>query len=99
MTDYSFYYSIKERDKLKTLFNSELIENAIQNGNLHFNGHKPWKKYCINFDIWWEYYRKSPFYDEKFYFDFFYSKLDELDQLSLWKRIKILVRYFVYGRK
>ena len=27
------------------------------------------------------------------------KKLDELDQLSLLKRIKILVRYFVYGRK
>lgn len=99
MTDYSFYYSIKERDKLKTLFNSELIENAIQNGNLHFNGHKPWKKYCINFDIWWEYYRKSPIYDSKFYFDFFYNKLDELDTLSLIKRIKLLVRYFIFGRK
>lgn len=99
MTDYSFYYSIKERDKLKTLFNYELIENAIQNGNLHFNGHKPWKKYCINFDIWWEYYRKSPFFDEKFYFNFFYKRIDEYDRLPLWKRIKILVRFFIFGKK
>ena len=54
--------------------------------------------YCVNFDIWWEYYRKSPVFDRQFYFDFFYSRLNELDRLSLWKRIKILVRYFVYGR-
>ena len=27
------------------------------------------------------------------------KKLDELDQLPLMKRIKILVRYFVYGKK
>ena len=34
-----------------------------------------------------------------FYFDFYYNKLDELDQLSLLKRLKILARYFIYGRK
>lgn len=99
MTDYSFYYAMKERELLYKWFDDMAINNAVANGNLHFNGHKPWKKYCVNFDIWWEYYRKSPFYDEKFYFDFYYNKLDELDQLTLWKRIKILVRYFIYGRK
>lgn len=99
MTDYSFFYALKEKEMLKDLYDNNTIDNAIQFGNLHFNGHKPWKKYCVNFDIWWEYYRKSPFYDEKFYFDFFYNKLDELDQLPLMKRIKILVRYFVYGKK
>jgi lipopolysaccharide biosynthesis glycosyltransferase len=98
MTDYSFYYSIKERDKLKTIFNSDLIENALKNGNLHFNGHKPWKKYCINFDIWWEYYRKSPFFDKNFYYDFYNYRLTELDRLPLIKRIKILIRYFLYGQ-
>ena len=99
MTDYSFYYAMKERELLYKWFDDRAISNAVANGNLHFNGHKPWKKYWVNFDIWWEYYRKSPFYDEKFYFDFYYNKLDELDQLTLWKRIKILVRYFIYGRK
>lgn len=99
MTDYSFQYAITTPENLKDMFSAKQIETAITHGNLHFNGHKPWKKYCINFDIWWEYYRKSPYFDEKFYFNFFYNKLDELDQLSLWKRIKILVRYFVYGRK
>lgn len=99
MTDYSFYYAMKERSLLYRWFDDATIDNAISNGNLHFNGHKPWKKYCVNFDIWWEYYRRSPFYNEQFYFDFYYSKLDELDQLTLMKRIKILLRYFVYGRK
>lgn len=99
MTDYSYYYAMNERGSLYKWFDDKSIDNAIVNANLHFNGHKPWKKYCVNFDIWWEYYRKSPFFDEKFYFDFYYSKLDELDQLPLLKRIKILLRYFVYGRK
>lgn len=99
MTDYSFYYAMREPQKLMDYIEPTQVSDAINHGNLHFNGHKPWKKYCVNFDIWWEYYRKSPYFDEKFYFEFFYSKLNELDQLSLWKRIKILARYFVHGRK
>lgn len=99
MTDYSYYFLNKERNKITSILAGEDINEAMYHGNIHFNGHKPWKKYSTNFDIWWEYYRKSFFFDEKFYFDFFYSKLNELDQLSLWKRIKILVRYFVYGKR
>lgn len=99
MTDYSYFFAIRRPELIKDIFSSEAINIAMNHGNIHFNGHKPWKKYSVNFDIWWEYYRKSSFFDEKFYFNFFYSKLNELDQLSLWKRLKILVRYFVYGKK
>ena len=98
-TNYINKYSVECNPHLYEIFSAEEIELAKDRGLVHYNGQKPWKGYCVNFDIWWEYYRKSPFYDEKFYFDFFYKKLDELDQLSLLKRIKILVRYFVYGRK
>lgn len=99
MTDYSYFFAIRKPELINGVFHREIINNAIKTGNIHYNGHKPWKKYSVNFDIWWEYYRKSPFFDEKFYFEFFYSRLNELDQLSLWKRIKILVRYFVYGKR
>lgn len=99
MTDYSYYYAMREPSNLKGYITSEELPTALSSGNLHFNGHKPWKKYCVNFDTWWEYYRKSPYFDEKFYFEFFYSKLNELDQLSLWKRIKILARYFIHGKQ
>lgn len=95
MTDYAFFYMMKECDKLIPYTEANDIEKAKNIGTLHFNGHKPWKKYCVNFDVWWEYYRKSPIFDENYYFDFFHSKLNELDQLSLWKRIKILMRYFI----
>lgn len=97
-TDISEYAS-KKRETILKIWSNEEIENALEKGIVHYNGQKPWKGVCINFDIWWEYYRKSPFYDEKFYFNFFYSKLNEYDQLSLWKRIKILIRFFVYGKK
>lgn len=88
-----------KKDCLKQFWTEIEIREATEKGIIHYNGQKPWKDYCVNFDIWWEYYRKSPFFDEKFYFDFFYGKLNVLDQLSLWKRIKILARYFIHGRK
>ena len=100
MTDYTFYYLNSGDELIKSGYvKEEEISEAKQYGTLHFNGHKPWKSYSINFDIWWEYYRKSPFFDEKFYFDFFYRKINDYDLLPLWKRVKILLRYFVYGRR
>ncbi|CDC64094.1 stress protein [Bacteroides sp. CAG:770] len=100
MTDYTFYYLNSGDELIKSGYvKEEEISEAKQYGTLHFNGHKPWESYSINFDIWWEYYRKSPFFDEKFYFDFFYRKINDYDLLPLWKRVKILLRYFVFGRR
>lgn len=96
---YIAYMANHKRTELQQLWSEAEVEEALKNGNIHFNGQKPWRGYCPNFDIWWEYYRKSPIFDEKYYFDFFYGKLDELDRLPLMKRIKILARYFVYGKK
>ena len=74
-------------------------DEALNESNVHYNGQKPWKDLCPNFDIWWECYRKSPLYNPEFYFKFYYNKLEPLERLSLMKRVKVLVRYFVYGRK
>lgn len=75
-------------------YSKEQAKYALEYGILHYNGTKPWQSWCYNFDIWWEYYRKSIFFDPKFYFDFYHNKFDEYDRLSLWKRVKILLRYF-----
>lgn len=99
LTTYISNWTIYNRSELNKFWTDEIIDRALSKGIVHYNGQKPWKGFCVNFDIWWEYYRKSPFFDEKYYFDFFYSHLNELDQLSLWKRIKILIRYFVYGKR
>lgn len=99
LTTYINELAVKNRTLLYKYWNESSICRALLKGIVHYNGQKPWKGYCVNFDIWWEYYRKSPFFDEKFYFDFFYSRLNELDRLSLWKRVKILIRYFVYGKR
>lgn len=87
---------VRQPALLADLWTAEELREARTKGNIHYNGQKPWKGFCINFDIWWEYYRKSPIFCEKFYFDFFEAKLNELDRLPLLKRIKILVRYFIY---
>lgn len=99
LTTYLNDYAVHNKSVLLPHWNDAQIDNAMTRGIVHYNGQKPWKGFCPNFDIWWEYYRKSPYFDEKFYFEFFNSKLNELDQLSLWKRIKILARYFIHGRK
>lgn len=90
---------VRNREAIKEIWNDEELDKASKRGIVHYNGQKPWKGYCLNFDIWWEYYRKSPIFDENFYFKFYYNRLEELDTLPLMKRVKSLVRYFVYGRK
>ena len=98
-TTYISDFAVNNRELLKTVWSEEQIHEAQDTGIVHYNGQKPWKGTCINFDIWWEYYRKSPFYDPKYYYQFFDNMLNEHDRLPLLKRIKILARYFIYGRK
>lgn len=93
MTDYVFSF-INQRHKYFENMTKSEIDDALQNGTIHYNGHKPWKKYSLNFDIWWENYRNSVAYDSSYYFNFFYKKVDLYDRLPLWKRIKIVLRYF-----
>lgn len=99
MTTYSFQYMECDYDRIRGKFANSTLDLAINSSTLHYNGQKPWNAACINFDIWWEYYRKSPFFDSKYYYNFFNNMLNEYDRLSLMKRIKILARYFIYGRK
>jgi len=94
----SIFAMIRDTQDSSNMSISE-IEEALCNGNIHYNGQKPWRGWCLNFDIWWEYYRKSPVFDEEFYFKFYYNRLEELDTLPLMKRVKNLLRYFVYGRR
>ena len=81
--------------KEQSIYTKQELEESLQNGIIHYTGPKPWVQYCPDFDIWWEYYRKSIFFDQKYYFDFFNRKMNEYDLLPLWKRIKILARWFI----
>lgn len=97
VTTYFSDLYVNRKEELLKVWNEQDLDRALKSGIIHYNGQKPWKGYCINFDIWWEYYRKSPFFNAKKYYDFFQRKLNDYDTLSLWKRIKILVRYFTYS--
>ena len=99
LTNYLTEILVKRKQEMLSFFTNDEIEHALKYGIVHYNGPKPWKQYCVNFDIWWEYYRKTPFYDAQSYFDFFNDKQNELDKLSLMKRVKLLLRYFIYGKK
>lgn len=81
-------------NKNQIIYSKEQADYALNYGIIHFNGNKPWKTWCYNFDIWWEYYRYSVFFDPEFYHEFYHNRLNEYDSLSLWKRVKILLRYF-----
>ena len=98
-TTYISDFAVNNRELLKTVWTEDEIQKAQDKGVVHYNGQKPWKGACINFDIWWEYYRRSPFFDPQFYYHFFDNMLNELDRLPLLKRIKILIRFFIYGKK
>ena len=99
MTNFLYGLMVDQRDEMVKDFGAEEVDYALNCGIIHYNGDKPWKTWCHHADVWWEYYRRSPFFSEKRYMDFYASKTDELDRLPLMKRVKILVRYFVKGRK
>lgn len=87
-------YASNLSERLDDLWTKEEVEYALKRGIVHYNGQKPWIGGCINFDIWWEYYRKSPYFNQSFYYSFFENQLNLYDRLPLWKRVKILLRFF-----
>ena len=99
LTNYLYGLIVNNRAGMEEEFPPEELDYALAKGIVHYNGDKPWKTWCHHFDIWWEYFRESPFFCEKDYSDFYLSKVNEFDKLSLWKRVKILLRYFIIGRK
>lgn len=90
---------VLHRDEMRTVYSDDEMDYALKYGIVHYNGAKPWNGWSHHFDIWWEAYRQSPFFNEEYYLRFFDAREDELDRLPLKKRLKILARFFVYGRR
>lgn len=84
---------VNSRKEMERIYGVEEIEHALKTGIVHYNGAKPWNGPCPNMDIWWCYYRKSFFFDEKFTHDFWVGQRDSLMEMPLMKRIKQLLRY------
>lgn len=99
LTNYLYDLIINQKEKMQTLFPEEELQHALKNGIVHYNGAKPWKQPCHNMDIWWDYYRRSIFFDQKNCFDFFDGLQNAEVRMSLKKRIKLLARYFIYGKR
>lgn len=84
---------INKRKEMDAIYGHEELDAALDHGIVHYNGVKPWNGSCANLDIWWSYYRRSIFYDEKFAYEFWDNQRFMLDRLPLMKRIKMLLRY------
>ncbi len=84
---------VDRRMDMEALYGAEEIQHALSTGIVHYNGKKPWNGPCPNADIWWHYYRRSIFFDEKFCRDFWVAQRDLLHNMSFFKRVKQLLRY------
>ena len=84
---------VDKRKEMESIYGAEEIAHALRSGIVHYNGAKPWKQPCPNADIWWNCYRKSIFFDEKFARDFWVGQRDAKLRMSLAGRIKHLLRY------
>ena len=84
---------VDRRKEMEEIYGADEVERALSCGIVHYNGEKPWKGACPNMDIWWDCYRRSIFFDEKFTRDFWTAQRDSLQNLPLTKRIKLLLRY------
>ena len=65
----AYRYSYENPDKLDKIFTKNEIKEAIEYGIIHYNGVKPWNNFCFRYDIWWNYYRNSVFFEEKKIFE------------------------------
>ena len=94
LTIFLYELIVKRRQEMEAIHGAEELDHALRSGIVHYNGPKPWKQECLNMDIWWDYYRRSPVFDEAFCYDFWQDQLSRLDRMSLMKRIKHVGRFF-----
>lgn len=99
MTNYIYDLLLNKKKEMLLVCTEQDIEYTLSKGIVHYNGPKPWKEWCHNFDIWWYYYRKSFFYSEYSVFAFYQSRMSDIDALSLLDRIKLLLKYFKSYRR
>lgn len=61
----SNYINSFDTNMLNPIYSDSEIEEARSIGIVHYNGPKPWNELCPRYDIWWNCYRNSIYYDEK----------------------------------
>lgn len=90
---------VKRRADMEAIYGAEALDDALDHGIVHYNGTKPWKGACMNMDLWWAVYRRSPFFDEAFCQQFWDSQMTMLERLPLLKRVKMMLRYPIDKKK
>lgn len=99
LTNNLYHLILSQRKEMEALYGAEALDSALDHGIVHYNGAKPWKKACLNMDIWWAAYRRSPFFDERFCHEFWRDQATLLERLPLIKRVKMLLRYPIDKKK
>ena len=84
---------VTRRAEMEAIYGAEALDAALDHGIVHYNGTKPWKGACMNMDIWWSVYRRSPFFDDAFCQSFWFGQRYLLERLPFMKRVKMLLRY------
>ena len=84
---------VNRRNEMEAIYGTKALDDALDHGIVHYNGAKPWKGACMNMDLWWAAYRRSPFFDEVFCEQFWRNQTTLLERLPLMKRVKMLLRY------
>ncbi|MBQ6073418.1 MAG: glycosyltransferase family 8 protein [Bacteroidales bacterium] len=90
---------VNRREEMEAIYGDEALINALDHGIVHYNGSKPWKGSCLNMDLWWAVYRRSPFFDETYCQRFWENQMTLLEQLPLIKRMKMVLRYPIDRKK
>lgn len=93
LTNNLYNLIVNQYDQMVRFYGEEEIKHALASGIVHFNGAKPWKKASMNMDIWWYYYRKSLFFNEKHCYDFWENETFLLERTTFVKRLKMVARY------
>lgn len=72
---YTFFMKANEgSSRVKRIYTSKEIEEGLSPLVIHYTGVNPWQSFCPRHDIWWQNYRESIYYDQKYYYDH-YNKL------------------------
>ena len=94
LSNYLLECIYNRNEEILKYYTPESIQNAIDNGIIHYNGAKPWNDWCYNQDIWWAYYRRSIVYEDSFVFEYYQTQINAIERWGLVKRLKHLLRYF-----
>lgn len=95
LTNYFYELCNTQREQLDRVYSSDVINHILKYGIVHYNGAKPWKGWCYNQDIWWDYYRRSIYFSERLCYEFYSERIKEIDNWPLLKRLRHLLRFFL----